>query len=349
MTNSYNALLHFIFAIRIARILYTKFILYFHNTYYRRSVTIYHAIINAHSQKKQKSQINKRKMINKKLHTKTSNLRLVRYAKTIDTHQNLSRIPTYTITSDTYQLLTTLNAKSYPVLPNVETQIIEILIIIIIKSIKKIAINFIKLYKIKKKLGIKIKESDIKIMKKNIYQNENNEEVNNLLCDAVIKFDFIRVKVNSSVILNFSSSVAGSVVFILYNYSRLNAIILEFESRVLKNYYPPLPLAEFVDFSVLKLEKEWNLMFHFVLNFPNVIRNTMEYIEEGKPSPHLLCTFLYSLARTVSSYYRSTKILLDGKSHLLPIIYARLYLLKAVHLILSTGLKLLNIEVIPAL
>lgn len=46
-------------------------------------------------------------------------------------------------------------------------------------------------------------------MKKNIYQNENNEEVNNLLCDAVIKFDFIRVKVNSSVILNFSSSVAG--------------------------------------------------------------------------------------------------------------------------------------------
>lgn len=40
----------------------------------------------------------------------------------------------------------------------------------------------------------------------------------------------------------------------MYNYSRLNAIIYEYEDRVEKKYYLPLPPADSVDFSILTEE-----------------------------------------------------------------------------------------------
>ena len=58
------------------------------------------------------------------------------------------------------------------------------------------------------------------------------------------------------------------------------------------------------------VQEEWRLIRDFVMRFPAIILNTVKYIEAGKPAPHLLCQFLCSLARTISSYYRSTKILL---------------------------------------
>lgn len=48
--------------------------------------------------------------------------------------------------------------------------------------------------------------------------------------------------------------VIGTAIFIMYNYSRLNAIIHEYEDRVQKKFYPSLPPVDSVDFSVLKEE-----------------------------------------------------------------------------------------------
>lgn len=125
------------------------------------------------------------------------------------------------------------------------------------------------------------------------------------------------------------------MVFILYNYARLNAILHEYETRVLRKHYPALPAINSINFGLLKekvqtelfcflvtrqqsliiyillfFQKEWKIVFCFILEFSATVRRTIENIDEGRLSLHLLAQFLYSLARTTSSYYRSTKILL---------------------------------------
>lgn len=107
-----------------------------------------------------------------------------------------------------------------------------------------------------------------------------DEEMSEVLVDGILKFEFLRVKASSPITLQCSNSEinstgrnfctnsnltslaliiifffsSGSAVFVLYNYSRLNAIIHEFENRVQKKYYPPLPSLEHVDLGVLKEE-----------------------------------------------------------------------------------------------
>lgn len=119
-------------------------------------------------------------------------------------------------------------------------------------------------------------------------------------------------------------------------------------------------------------QKEWILVFKYVMNFPVIVKESMLHLQEGKPSPHLLCSFLFAFARTISSYYRSTKILLvrfslifffsktqiilpvilclqEAKPNLLPLVHARIYLIKAVQRILLAALELLDIHAIPIL
>ncbi|XP_065203118.1 DALR anticodon-binding domain-containing protein 3 [Planococcus citri] len=176
--------------------------------------------------------------------------------------------------------------------------------------------------------------------------------VTELLTDALLKFNLLHVKINSPVLMNLNPLLEdfdGTAVFIMYNYSRLNAIIHEYEERVQKKCYPPLPSVDSVDFGLLKEEKEWIILFNFLLQFPNVVLNAGKDIKKGQFSPYILYNFLHNMSRTVSSYYRSTKILLYNRPQLLPLIVARMYLIKAVHQVFTNGLNLLGIKPAPAL
>ncbi|XP_001192714.4 DALR anticodon-binding domain-containing protein 3 [Strongylocentrotus purpuratus] len=138
-------------------------------------------------------------------------------------------------------------------------------------------------------------------------------------------------------------------VFVMYNYARLSTLFTRFQEEVHKGTYPALPPVEDTDFSTLKEEAEWKLLFSHILTLPDVI---LESVGERVTTPqelackfetHKICRYLVSLSQDLSTYYGRFRILVEPRPHLLPTMFARIYLLKAVHQVLGNGLALLKI------
>lgn len=176
------------------------------------------------------------------------------------------------------------------------------------------------------------------------------------LAKAAIKFELLSTGCRSEVKLDLStspSSAGGSPVdgkggvFVMYNCARLATLFRHFEESISKGVYPPLPDLEDVDFSLLKQEEEWELLFNYVILFPSVVRETIVGMEKSTAEPiqtHKICQFLLSLSNTMSRYYSKTHILIESRSHLMPLMFARLYLMKAIQAVMHDGLSLLGIE-----
>ncbi|PIK55262.1 putative DALR anticodon-binding domain-containing protein 3 [Apostichopus japonicus] len=114
--------------------------------------------------------------------------------------------------------------------------------------------------------------------------------------------------------------------------------------------YPPFPPVEEVGFSCLRENDEWKLLLHYAMQFPDLVAETLGNIftiTQGSRCnlyPNKVCRFLYSLSRDLSVYYSRTHILVEPRPHLIPIIHARLYLLKTVMRVMEDSLRLLDIE-----
>ncbi|XP_008201296.1 DALR anticodon-binding domain-containing protein 3 isoform X2 [Tribolium castaneum] len=132
--------------------------------------------------------------------------------------------------------------------------------------------------------------------------------------------------------------------FIFYNCARLSSLLKQFDERVANKLYPELPLLEKIDFTLLNQPEEWEIVYVYILQFPTVVISTVCDIKSGLINLHNLIIFLSNLSSIFSVYYRRVKILISAKEHLLPTLFARIYLLKAVQQVFHTALKLLNIE-----
>ncbi|XP_063912191.1 DALR anticodon-binding domain-containing protein 3 isoform X1 [Zophobas morio] len=132
--------------------------------------------------------------------------------------------------------------------------------------------------------------------------------------------------------------------FIFYNCARIAALLRQFDDQVANNVYPELPLIDSVDFALLNQAEEWEMVYVFILQFPLVVVNCVSDIKLGVVNLHQLVFFLSSLSSVFSVYYRRVKILTSSKEHLLPVLFARIYLIKAVQQVFHTALHLLNIE-----
>ncbi|CAG4929035.1 unnamed protein product [Colias eurytheme] len=167
------------------------------------------------------------------------------------------------------------------------------------------------------------------------------------LGESAVAFELLQIKPSSPVKIQFDASSGSSkgAAFILYNCARLETIIKTFNEHVNDGRYPPLPKFEDVDFSLLTNEDEWCLIFNYILGFPSLLRNCVE-INENKCDfrPHLVCSFLSSMVRVFSQYYRKVRILTEPRQHLLPVMFARIYMLKSLNDTLKTCLRLLNIK-----
>lgn len=164
---------------------------------------------------------------------------------------------------------------------------------------------------------------------------------------ATIQIDLVSVRPSRALNLNFQEDCHDtnrSASFILYNCARLAAIQEQFEKMSSENIYSPLIPVEEVDFSLLVKEDEWELLTSYLLMYPHVLQSTLEHLDDGKPMPNLICNFLYSLCGCYSSYYRRVRILTEPREQLLPVMFARIYLLKAIEVVLHNGLQLLDIE-----
>ncbi|XP_071816552.1 DALR anticodon-binding domain-containing protein 3-like [Apostichopus japonicus] len=187
-----------------------------------------------------------------------------------------------------------------------------------------------------------------------VQDNEDEIKKRRTLAKAAIKFDILSTALGSTVKIDMSpkdlNAESRPGVFVLYNYARLSTLFKKFDHQVEAGIYPPLPPVEEVSFSCLRENEEWKLLLHYVMQFPDLVAETLGNIftiTQGSRCnlyPNKVCRFLYSLSRDLSVYYSRTHILVEPRPHLIPIIHARLYLLKTVMRVMEDALRLLDIE-----
>lgn len=174
----------------------------------------------------------------------------------------------------------------------------------------------------------------------------------NILSETVLKFELLLPSVNVPVKINLVEDGNISVVnktgtFIQYNYARLCMLFQQYENKVNTDQYPALPAVENVNFSHLTLDEEWNLLFNYILTFPQVMSSVLEELESNtlklEMRVHKVCHFLINLIKDFSVYYSRVHILTEPKPHLIHIMHARLWLLKGVQQVIYNSFQLSNI------
>ncbi|KAL4705483.1 hypothetical protein ACJJTC_017343, partial [Scirpophaga incertulas] len=207
--------------------------------------------------------------------------------------------------------------------------------------------------KIKADDYIRLRQGEMTLIAQHKYgvrvsSDENWREFLSHLGEAAAAFELLQTKPSSAVKINFECSSAGSskgAAFVLYNCARLETLIRSFNSKVNEGVYPSLPKFEDIDFSLLTHEEEWTLVFNYIMGFPLLLENCVTVSESSAEfRPHLICSFLCSMVRVFSQYYRKVRILTEPRSHLLPVLYARVHMLKILNDTLKTCLNILNIK-----
>ncbi|XP_067683157.1 DALR anticodon-binding domain-containing protein 3-like [Haliotis asinina] len=186
-------------------------------------------------------------------------------------------------------------------------------------------------------------------------QGEGWETTLSGMSSASIAFEMLTTASRNSVKLDLSDedrmgaeNRAGA--FVMYNCARLSTLFTHFEEAVKKGVYPPLPSIEDVNFEHLKEEEEWELLFNYIYPYPDVVEQCVEKLVpstgdiQARIHTHKISNFLINFSRCLSSYYSRVHILGDGRPHLLPLMYARLHLMRAAHQVMKNGVNLMGIQ-----
>uniref|UniRef100_A0A0P4W1W5 DALR anticodon binding domain-containing protein n=1 Tax=Scylla olivacea TaxID=85551 RepID=A0A0P4W1W5_SCYOL len=139
--------------------------------------------------------------------------------------------------------------------------------------------------------------------------------------------------------------------FMLYNYARLCSIFDHFEQCVQQGDVAPLPPVEDVDFSLLRNDEEWDLVWLYLLRWPEIVEEVAMGVAGGsrRPKTAHISRFLYSLSHRWSEYYCRHQVLSEGfLPHLLPLMYARLHLLQALSTLMRTCFAVLGVDSLPS-
>ncbi|XP_038069054.1 DALR anticodon-binding domain-containing protein 3-like [Patiria miniata] len=187
-------------------------------------------------------------------------------------------------------------------------------------------------------------------------QGEGWEQLIRRLTIAGLKFEMLGKQCGHMLKLELSNSRNSSTwpdsrdgVFVMYNYARLCTLFSHFDEEVTKGTYPSLPDIASLNFSLLREDQEWGLLFNYILQYPVMLSGCVADLLQTK-GPHInihthrVCSFLVSLCRDLSSYYSHTHVLGEPRPHLIAVMFARLHLLKGVQQVLKNGLSLLNIQ-----
>ncbi|NWI12184.1 DALD3 protein, partial [Crypturellus soui] len=184
-------------------------------------------------------------------------------------------------------------------------------------------------------------------------QDEAWTEVIDVLTAAAIRFEMLSTAHQSQIILDLedgSISTKGtkSGAFVMYNCARLATLFDTFQRAVERGTYPPLPPPEELNFSCLREEGEWLLLFNYLLPFPEVLEQAAELPPPGKgiritASTEAVCKFLIQLSMDFSSYYNRVHILGEPFPHLFEQMFARLQLMAAVRDMFHSALATLHL------
>ncbi|XP_041875719.1 DALR anticodon-binding domain-containing protein 3 isoform X2 [Corvus kubaryi] len=184
-------------------------------------------------------------------------------------------------------------------------------------------------------------------------QDEAWTEVIDTLTVAAIRFEMLSTAHRSQITLdleNNSISTKGtkSGAFVMYNCARLATLFNTFQRAVERGTYPPLPPVSELNFSCLREEGEWLLLFNYLLPFPEVLQQAAQLPPPSKgiritANTETVCKFLIQLSMDFSSYYNRVHILGEPFPHLFDQMFARLQLLGAVRDVFHSALATLHL------
>ncbi|PJE16242.1 arginine--tRNA ligase [Legionella sp.] len=162
----------------------------------------------------------------------------------------------------------------------------------------------------------------------NIYPPEEVEEMARVLGISSIKYADLSKNRTSDYMFDWDAMLSfegNTAPYLLYAYTRINSLFQKADVD-LDSFAEPLVLQNANDVSLAKQ----------IILFPEII-DTVAL----KASPHLLCTYLYELAGSFSSFYEACPIL-NQEDQLLK--FSRLKLAKLTSRILKLGLSLLGLK-----
>ncbi|XP_061636490.1 DALR anticodon-binding domain-containing protein 3 [Phyllopteryx taeniolatus] len=187
------------------------------------------------------------------------------------------------------------------------------------------------------------------------------DDIIRVMSSATIRFELLSTVHTSPVTLDVQREGGVSTkgprggVFVMYNCARLHTLFDSYDRGVEKGLYPEIPDGSKLDFSSLKEEGEWLLLFNYLIPFSELLDQSGQVLdcEGGGARVNLkteqICKFLVSLSKDFSSYYNRVHVLGEPLPHLFNQMFCRLYLLRALRELYHSALETLNLPPIRQL
>ena len=158
-----------------------------------------------------------------------------------------------------------------------------------------------------------------------------------ILTEASIRFSLLGTDITKPVKVQINNQSAS---FVLYNLARMKQLVRTFEAGVLRGDFPGLPIdVNDINLDLLSEPEEWELMFNFLLLYPDILRECAHSL-----SLHKLVSLLCNFASIFSRYFSRVKVLKDPLPHLIQSVHAKIFLVKHLSEITIKLLGILNID-----
>uniref|UniRef100_A0A1A8GH47 DALR anticodon binding domain containing 3 n=1 Tax=Nothobranchius korthausae TaxID=1143690 RepID=A0A1A8GH47_9TELE len=187
------------------------------------------------------------------------------------------------------------------------------------------------------------------------------DDIIKVMTSATVRFELLSTVHTSPVTLDVQREGGVSTkgprggVFVMYNCARLHTLFDSYERGVEKGLYPEIPAGSQLDFSALKEEGEWLLLFNYLIPFSELLDQSGQALDcEGGGArvnikTEQICKFLVSLSKDFSSYYNRVHVLGEPLPHLFNQMFCRLHLLRALRELYHSALETLNLPPIRQL
>ncbi|XP_063065375.1 DALR anticodon-binding domain-containing protein 3 [Engraulis encrasicolus] len=187
------------------------------------------------------------------------------------------------------------------------------------------------------------------------------DDIIRVMTSATVRFELLSTVHTSPVTLDVQREGGVSTkgprggVFVMYNCARLHTLFSSYEKGVQEGLYPEIPECSELDFSSLKEEGEWLLLFNYLIPYSELLDQSGRALElEGggvriNLKTEQVCRFLVSLSKDFSSYYNRVHVLGEPLPHLFNQMFCRLLLLSALRELYHNALEALNLPPIPQL
>lgn len=192
-------------------------------------------------------------------------------------------------------------------------------------------------------------------------EGQSWDDIIKVMTSATVRFELLSTVHTSPVTLDVKREGGVSTkgprggVFVMYNCARLHTLFDSYERGVEKGLYPEIPEDSQLDFSALKEEGEWLLLFNYLIPFSELLEQSGQALDSEGGGARVnikteqICKFLVSLSKDFSSYYNRVHVLGEPLSHLFNQMFCRLYLLRALRELYHSALDTLNLPPIRQL